>query len=151
VRGHGSDTMRPVWWDLTGLNGINAYIWVEDASTAPSGWICVDEIRLNQSAVPTPELPTRRARLLPNRPNPFNPRTELGFEIDASARIDLRIFDLRGRLVRTLDAGRLEAGAHRLSWDGTDAHGREVTSGVYIVGLRADSVTLDQRKITLVR
>jgi choice-of-anchor B domain-containing protein len=89
-------------------------------------------------------------RLLANVPNPFNPATRLRFELAASGRAELRIFDVRGRLVRTLEDRRLDAGPHVRRWDGLDNHGRPVASGVYMARLVAPAYSGTQR-LVLVR
>jgi hypothetical protein len=68
-------------------------------------------------------------------PNPFNPRTELRFDLPRAGKVTLRIYDLRGRLVRTLANEVLPAAVHLRSWDGTDATGRRVASGAYYARL----------------
>jgi hypothetical protein len=96
--------------------------------------------------------PARRTTLGPARPNPFNPRTELSFELAAaSARVELVVYDARGRSVRTLTRGEYGAGAHRVDWDGTDQHGQSVASGVYFARLRVDGVDSGSRKLALVK
>ncbi len=78
------------------------------------------------------------SRLLGNAPNPFNPTTEIRFELaaaDAAAPVALRVLDARGRLVRTLMSGTLGAGAHAVTWDGRDPAGRLAASGVYFYRL----------------
>jgi len=69
------------------------------------------------------------------RPNPFNPSTMIGFALPEAGRVDLAIYDVRGRLVRTLVAAELPAGEHTAFWDGRDARGAGTSSGVYIVRL----------------
>ncbi len=105
-------------------------------------------------SVPVPELPTSGAvRLLPNVPNPFNPATELRFELDTPGSVELNIYDARGFLVRNLVAGHHAAGPHGVTWDGTDRAGRQVASGVYQVRLvtRVGAGTVIRtRSITLV-
>lgn len=75
---------------------------------------------------------------LRNVPNPFNPATEIRFALPARGQVELRIYDLAGRRVRSLQAGMLEAGARGVVWDGRDERGRPVTSGVYLARLRVD-------------
>ena len=70
-------------------------------------------------------------------PNPFNPATDIRFGLPAAARTTLRVFDVSGRLVRTLVDGPLSAGAHTRRWDGRDESGRDASSGVYFVRLLA--------------
>jgi hypothetical protein len=67
-------------------------------------------------------------------PNPFNPRTEIQFVVGGeqtrAARID--IYDMRGRQLRTLDAGDVAPGAHSVAWDGRDASGASLGAGIYL-------------------
>jgi hypothetical protein len=67
-----------------------------------------------------------------NYPNPFNPATTIAFSLSATAMADLEVFDLQGRLVRTLWHGELAAGAHELRWDGRDDAGFTVAAGTYL-------------------
>jgi len=83
-------------------------------------------------------------------PNPFNPRIEIGFSLDRPGRVEITVFDLRGRRVRSLVAGERAAGAGKVTWDGTDERGREVASGVYAVQFVSGGRG-DYRKVTLVR
>jgi hypothetical protein len=85
-------------------------------------------------------LPTVRARLLPARPNPFNARTVLPFELPETlaARVVLAIYDARGELKRVLLDATLSSGPHRAAWDGTDARGHSLASGVYYCRLSVD-------------
>lgn len=85
-----------------------------------------------------------------NVPNPFNPRTEIGFTLPAAETIALRIYDLRGRLVRTLLDGPQPAGRQTVVWDGRDRHGRAVGSGTYFYRLIGGG-HVQQRKMQLVR
>ncbi len=66
-------------------------------------------------------------------PNPFNPRTTIWYDVPHAKDVDLRVYDLRGRLVRELVRGQAEPGRHSTVWDGTDATGRLVAAGVYFV------------------
>ncbi|MBK7670606.1 MAG: hypothetical protein IPJ24_04300 [bacterium] len=70
--------------------------------------------------------------LAQNVPNPFNPRTVIGFSLDRPGAVRLRIFDVAGRLVRTLHDGQvLPVGAHEAVWEGRDNAGQPVAAGVY--------------------
>jgi hypothetical protein len=76
--------------------------------------------------------------LEPPLPNPFNPSTAIRFTI-AAAEHDVRldIHDVQGRQVRVLWAGPLAAGPHRFTWDGRNARGEGVATGVYLIRVRA--------------
>lgn len=75
-----------------------------------------------------------RKPLARNVPNPFNPTTSIQF-VAGGGRTSLRIFDLRGRLVRTLVDGALPPGRRHVAWDGRDDSGQRVASGVYVYAL----------------
>jgi sugar lactone lactonase YvrE len=69
-------------------------------------------------------------------PNPFNPQTSISFELAGpnAQPVDLEIFDLRGRSVKTIYRGQvLAAGVHTVDWTGDDKYGRRLASGVYLV------------------
>ncbi len=79
-------------------------------------------------------------RLLGNHPNPFNPRTTIVFALGQPATIDLRVYDLAGRLVRTLATmEHLAAGRHERPWDGRDERGRSLSAGTYLYRLGSGS------------
>jgi len=80
-------------------------------------------------------------RLLANRPNPFNPSTEIRFSLARGARVDVDVHAVAGRRVRTLarDLPR-PAGTGSLSWDGRDDGGRALPSGAYYAVVRADGM-----------
>jgi hypothetical protein len=77
--------------------------------------------------------------LLPATPNPFNPRTDLRFDLPEPARISLKIYDATGKLVRSLaEDEQRTAGRHVLTWDGRNDVGRTQASGVYLFRLEAE-------------
>jgi len=92
-----------------------------------------------------------RTRLHAAVPNPFNPRTQIEFDLASAGRAQLAVYDLAGRLVRVLVDQRLQAGPHQYIWNGVDTNGRRVASGVYLYALRpANGATLVQ-KMTLLK
>ena len=78
-------------------------------------------------------------------PNPFNPQTVVEYSIPTAMSVELTIYDVRGQLVRRLVDGRREAGAHSVTWYGTDGDGRRMASGVYLARFRAGQVEETQR------
>jgi len=99
----------------------------------------------------SPSLP-RALALSQNYPNPFNPLTtiEVAIPEGVNEKVSLRIYDLRGRLVRTLVDEAIPAGRHHFVWDGRTERGETVSSGVYLYTLRHGSRALT-RKMTVVR
>ncbi|MBU1700021.1 MAG: T9SS type A sorting domain-containing protein [Candidatus Eisenbacteria bacterium] len=73
-----------------------------------------------------------------NIPNPFNPRTSIGFSLTAPGLVDMSVVDVSGRVVRTLVEGQQEAGQHIVIWDGRTNSGHEVSSGVYFLRMTAE-------------
>lgn len=71
-------------------------------------------------------------QLLQNFPNPFNPSTKIGFTIERDNFVTLKIYNLKGQLIKTLVEKDLAKGLHQISWNGTDESGNSVASGNYI-------------------
>ena len=74
-------------------------------------------------------------RALSASPNPFNPKTTFRFALDHASTVQLRVYDVSGRLVRDFGLGTRAAGPVEVQWNGTDDSGRTVASGVYLVRL----------------
>jgi len=90
------------------------------------------------------------AYLTQNRPNPFNPSTEIRFGFPAATRTSLRVFGVSGRLVATLVDDVLPGGNHIAHWDGRDSGGRAVSSGVYFYQVDAGDLH-ERRRMVLLR
>jgi hypothetical protein len=97
----------------------------------------------------TPPASVARARLDPVAPNPFNPHTTVRFWLAAGARVELRIYDVRGGLVRTLAGRYFAPGAHEAAWDGRDERGHDAGSGAYFVRLTGPDIRLTRKAILL--
>jgi hypothetical protein len=88
--------------------------------------------------------------LAQNYPNPFNPATRIVFGLKEPASVSLGIHDTAGRLVRTLLIGSRTAGTYSVVWDGRDANGRAVASGVYFCRLVTGEL-VETREMVLLR
>lgn len=95
------------------------------------------------------ETPTVFSPTLSNYPNPFNPVTTVSLVLPDDDHVDLCVFDLTGRLVRSLLDERLDAGSYRVRWDGRDNLGFPVGSGVYHVQLRAGEFRTTRKVVLL--
>lgn len=91
-------------------------------------------------AVHDPNVGIQVARLGAARPNPARAgATTITFELQAQEQVDLAIYDAQGRMVRSLVAGTRSTGAHSVEWDGRDASGQKVASGVYYYRIQVGS------------
>jgi len=125
---------------------------VDDAVTAvaldPDQWVLREAFDNGASAVDP--VAAAAARLVGNVPNPFNPATEILFALPAEQGVNVAVYDISGRLVKTLVDERRAAGDHSVRWDGTDRGGRSVASGTYFVRMTTLGVT-QVRPVALVR
>jgi hypothetical protein len=85
--------------------------------------------------------------LYQNVPNPFGGTTSLRFSLPSAGHVGLAIYDVAGRRVASLVDRRLEAGTHSVDWDGRDASGARVASGVYLIRLKAGSQTVSREMV----
>lgn len=83
-------------------------------------------------------------------PNPFNPATRVSFSLKVGGAVKVQVFSMRGKLVKTLVDGNLEAGNHSLMWDGKDNGGRGVSSGTYLLRMVSPDQVQSQ-KITMMK
>lgn len=88
--------------------------------------------------------------LAQNHPNPFNPETVIGYTLPEASAVRLVIYNLLGQEVRELVNGAQAAGQYQVRWDGRDAAGYDVTSGVYLYRLVAGS-QVDTRRMLLLK
>jgi hypothetical protein len=88
--------------------------------------------------------------LLPNSPNPFSTHTSIRYAIPAASAdqpVSLRIYDLSGRLVRTLSPSRRAPGIHESAWDGLDQAGHVLGGGIYFCRMTAGPFTATRRLV----
>lgn len=84
-----------------------------------------------------------------NYPNPFNPFTEINFDLPQASLVKLYIYNVSGKLIRTLINQNFEAGRHTKKWYGIDEFGHEVASGVYVYVIHAGSFNNSKKMILL--
>jgi hypothetical protein len=89
----------------------------------------------NPVAPVTENTPAKVFHLGQNHPNPFNPTTNIRFTVEKEGPIDLSIFDISGRRIRTLISGTRAPGDHMVTWSGTNESGSRVPSGMYFYKL----------------
>ena len=87
--------------------------------------------------------------LLQNYPNPFNPETVIQYALPRPSDVNIVIYNILGQEVRRWDIVGQSAGYHRVRWDGTDALGNRVASGVYQYRLQAGDFTATRKMVLL--
>jgi hypothetical protein len=123
-------------------------------------WIALDE-RFGMALVPSiipaeegmvekrmdeeMEPPVTHTAFLYSAPNPFNPQTELRFQLKNGSEVDLSIYNVKGERVIRLVDGYYPTGRHSVVWTGRDGSGRRQASGAYFARFSADGVVQTQR------
>lgn len=95
------------------------------------------------------ETPKAHFSLDANFPNPFNPTTTIRYSLAKPVHVELRIFDVRGALVRTLVSGLQTAGEKTANWNGLSDTGQRVSSGVYFYQLKTSEFSSTRKMILL--
>jgi serine protease len=135
-------TFRLVFGADPGVNG--AGFWIDDIAWDTGGDLAA--VPAEGDAPPPAPGPALTAF-----PNPFNPRTVIAWRVASPGPLQLAIYDLRGRQVRSLLDGPVSATAGTVTWDGCDRTGRRSASGVYLVRLRDAQGTTASLQLTLLQ
>ena len=86
-----------------------------------------------------PEQLPHRISLSPNYPNPFNAGTTIEYALPKAAKVELAIYNIKGQQVRQLVQGLQQPGHKKLTWNGKDNRGKDISSGVYFLRLMIDN------------
>jgi hypothetical protein len=121
-------------WDAV-ISGNYAYVANDDCGLIILEFIGATEVEENINIVG--ELPTGYS-LSQNYPNPFNAQTGVCYRIPEDGHVTLKIFNTLGQEVWSLVDGKQKAGEYAVFWDGRDARGQEVGSGLYFCQLKVD-------------
>ena len=84
-----------------------------------------------------------------NYPNPFNPVTRIGYTLPQSAEMSLKIYDVQGKFIVTLEEGVRSEGTHKVTWDGRDSEGNAVSTGMFFYRLKAGSTIITKKMVIL--
>ncbi|MCK9996895.1 MAG: hypothetical protein KAH56_11520 [Candidatus Krumholzibacteria bacterium] len=126
----------------TAITSIETILYEPNANIIPGVTLDPTTLRVRIPASAVGDLPAYQTSL-DLYPNPFNPRTRIGFDLPAAGHILLVVFDARGRRVATLHEGATAAGPVHFDWDGRNDSGLVQPGGVYLFRLdsRQDGVT----------
>ncbi|MEW5701163.1 MAG: M6 family metalloprotease domain-containing protein [Candidatus Zixiibacteriota bacterium] len=130
--------------------GTPTYVTITNISAPGSPMTCDFQVSLSAGAGDEEEIGLDWATQVDNAPNPFNPATTIRFSSAGTDHAALQIYDILGRHVATLFSGSLAPGMHEVTWDGSDAAGHAVASGIYFARFTDDRSTA-VRKMVLVR
>jgi hypothetical protein len=95
-------------------------------------------------------LPQAEDLSITNYPNPFNPTTRIDYTMPRAGHLSLKVFNVRGELIKTLIDGHQDAGTNHIMWDGSNDHGAKVSSGVYFYEARTGG-QVQVQKMALVK
>ena len=121
-------------------------------------WVVVRTFYLDESAAAPSGQPMLQSdalietSLLPNYPNPFNPETWIPYQLSQPADVSVSIYAADGKLVRRLALGRMPAGIYHgksraAYWDGKNAQGEPVASGLYFYTLKAGEFSATRKML----
>jgi len=96
-----------------------------------------------------PRLVPDRIALEQNFPNPFNPATAINFTVPEATDVQMTVFNMQGRQVRSLAQGRYQMGEYQVTWDGQNDREESVDAGVYVCCLVANGTTETVKMILL--
>jgi hypothetical protein len=147
---------QPMSSDPTNIVNPNDYYFLQVRTTD-----LIDEITIDfretsygnyivQTENNTPVKP-EIAKLKNNYPNPFNPITNIAFDLNITAEVELSIFNIKGQKVKTILNSRLAPGTWNSEWNGKDGNGKKAASGVYFYQLSVNKKKVDARKCLLMK
>lgn len=90
-------------------------------------------------------------RLEQNFPNPFNPETTIKYSVSRKSFVQLKVYDISGRLINSLIAKELNAGNYSAVWNGKDINGNNISSGIYFYNMTVDGGKSVSRKMLLIK
>ncbi len=82
-------------------------------------------------------------------PNPFNPETNIAFDISRDSEVTITVYNLKGQRVRKLLDRQMEAGSHSIVWNGRDETGKSCGSGVYLIRMRSGQDTFTSKALMM--
>lgn len=114
----------------------------------PSSWGILEVIN-GPTAVEKEETTPITFHLYENYPNPFNPSTNITFDLPVTEHVNIAVYNILGQKVRVLASKKFTAGKHTLRWDGKDDHGKAMSSGVYFLKFHSDSYSATQKMVLM--
>ncbi len=127
---------------------------IDDSVVGSASWVAATPTPNAMNSVATSieegETPNGFA-LYSNFPNPFNPTTTITYDLSRAGQVSLDVYDMLGQKITSLFDGGQPAGSYSYAWDGRDARGNVVSSGVYFYRLTLDGRISESRVMTLLK
>ena len=154
--GESTTSAAPSILAMEGVEGLDPEMiqtWIERAQVENDGSIAFQQGIANLQRLLASLIP-EETTLLPNYPNPFNPETWIPYQLSNPSEVTITIYDTRGTIVRRLNLGHQREGyymsrSRSAYWDGRNAVGERVASGVYFYQLQADHLSLLRKMLIL--
>lgn len=135
--------------NLTGSDGLVYYSFGEPAGFGiPADRLAVYFFAPTVNVEDKPQMPDKFA-ISGAIPNPFNANALFDLQIPVDANIRLEVYNMLGKRVRTLYSGRIGAGYHKIMWDGRDEHGKDCSSGLYLVRFSCPQGNITKKALLL--
>ncbi len=150
-----SNRMSERFWDLAPWFGQRVRLAIVDNEVGPGGWLAVDGIEERAGDLSGVAGNSPRGVLISGLevwPNPFNPQTEIRFEMKRAGKYRIDVYDLAGRRVWYSDVGMaVGSGEVRVAWDGRDQQGRALASGAFLGRVVVDEQPVGQVRLMLLK
>ncbi|APF20287.1 Sulphatase-modifying factor protein [Caldithrix abyssi DSM 13497] len=128
----------PINVEITGLESKDGYQYVlkanegnEQFTFKESGEFVFNNKLIESLILTIEKIIPKKFMVYQNYPNPFNPTTEIRYDLPESGKVKIEIYNILGEKIRTLFSGYQEAGIHKIKWDGKNAMGHPMSSGIY--------------------
>jgi C1A family cysteine protease len=148
---------RPVEFDISALADDQETVYIRwtigtsDQTNTYCGWN-IDDIEIlgyEQGQPPEDETPVAALAIYPIMPNPFTENAKIMFRARTGGPASAFIYDVAGRIVRTLPLRHCDEGDNTLTWDGLNNHGQRVASGVYLVHVEAAGAKATEKMVLI--
>jgi hypothetical protein len=128
-----------------GTNIIRVTNTSTDATAISPVWMPMDSTTFIDEVKLFPE----RFQLYQNYPNPFNPNTEIEYTLAEPSKVGLKIFNIAGRVIKTLVDSYMSNGIHNITWNGKDNFDNSVSPGIYFYQLTCDSFSQTKKMVLI--
>ena len=124
---------------------VEQLMWIDNMTVATS--------RVNTSGIDDPFIPSSNAKfvLSQNYPNPFSRSTVISYQLPASGKVILNVYNMHGQEIRALVNKNQAAGKHSVVWDGTTDTGKPVGSGIYYCKMKLNKGFSETIKVLLLK